>query len=94
MKVRIPTQDVPVIDQATGLMAIEWYDALKNLEKLGLIDLASSAFTTVAQLPASGNRGVCNFVTDANSTTLGSIVAGGGTNKVPVYDDGTNWRIG
>lgn len=47
----------------------------------------------VAALPAA-TLGAKAFVTDANSTTFASIVAGGGANKVPVYSDGTNWRIG
>lgn len=50
-----------------------------------------------AALPHAGNIGARGFVTDATATLsagLGNIVAGGGTNKVPVYDDGTNWRIG
>jgi hypothetical protein len=49
---------------------------------------------TVATLPAVGAAGRCSFVTDANATTFNSIVAGGGANKVPVFSDGTNWRIG
>jgi hypothetical protein len=53
---------------------------------------------TVATLPsASGTTagaGARAFVTDANATTFASIVAGGGANGVPVYSDGTNWRIG
>jgi hypothetical protein len=34
------------------------------------------------------------FVNDASATTFHSIVAGGGANYVPVFYDGTNWRIG
>lgn len=34
------------------------------------------------------------FVSDSNSTTFNAIVAGGGSNAVPVHSDGTNWRIG
>lgn len=49
---------------------------------------------TVAGLPAAGTAGRTAFVTDANATTFASVVAGGGANGVPVYDDGTNWRIG
>lgn len=49
---------------------------------------------TVATLPTVGNAGRRAFVTDSNSTTFNAIVAGGGTNGVPVTDDGTNWRIG
>jgi hypothetical protein len=34
------------------------------------------------------------MVTDATATTFHSIVAGTGSNIVPVFYDGTNWRIG
>lgn len=53
--------------------------------------------TTVAGLPAAGTAGRRAFVTDANTTVilgLGLTVVGGGANNVPVYDDGTNWKIG
>jgi hypothetical protein len=50
--------------------------------------------TTVALLPAAGNSGRRAFVTDATATTFASTVAGGGANRVPVYDDGSNWKIG
>jgi len=36
-------------------------------------------------------------VTDSNATLtagIGAVVAGGGANIVPVFSDGTNWRIG
>lgn len=51
---------------------------------------------TVATLPlaATAGAGTRAFVTDANATTFASIVVGGGANGVPVYSDGTNWRIG
>lgn len=49
---------------------------------------------TVAQLPAAGFIGRRSFVTDATVTTFATTVAGGGANKVPVYDDGSAWRIG
>lgn len=50
--------------------------------------------TTVGALGAATNKGIRRFVTDATATTFASIVAGGGANNVPVYSDGTNWRIG
>lgn len=51
---------------------------------------------TVSALPAAATAGAGAraFVADANATTFASIVAGGGANTVPVYSDGTNWRIG
>lgn len=48
---------------------------------------------TVAQLPAAGTPGRRAYVTDANATTFMSIVSGGGSNVVPVFDNGTNWVI-
>lgn len=55
--------------------------------------------TTVANLPsaASVGQGMRGFVTDSNATLAtghGNAVAGGGANKVPVYSDGSAWRIG
>lgn len=49
---------------------------------------------TVAELPSGAPAGLRSMVTDANATTFASVVAGGGANNVPVYSDGTNWRIG
>ena len=49
---------------------------------------------TVANLPTQVTLGTRTFVTDANATTFNSVVAGGGANLVPVYHDGTDWRIG
>jgi hypothetical protein len=52
--------------------------------------------TTVASLTAAATAGAGAraFVSDATATTFASIVTGGGANPVPVYSDGTNWRIG
>ena len=54
-----------------------------------------SAGETVANLPAAaaGNAGTITYITDANATTIGSTVAGGGSNKVLVWSDGTAWKI-
>ncbi len=55
---------------------------------------------TVAQLPAAGAglRGFRAWVGDASvaytSANVGSTVAGGGANAVPVFCNGTNWVIG
>lgn len=55
--------------------------------------------TTVGGLPAAaaGYLGARAFVTDALTTVilgLGTTVAAGGANKVPVYCDGANWIYG
>lgn len=51
--------------------------------------------TTFAQLPnAVGNTGARAFITDGSTSTFGATVAGGGANFVPVYSNGTNWKVG
>jgi hypothetical protein len=52
-----------------------------------------TAPTLVSRLgtPTAGAR---SMVSDASVTTFASIVVGLGTNTVPVYADGSNWRIG
>jgi hypothetical protein len=51
--------------------------------------------TAFASLVAAGTagQGALAWVTDATATTARSTVAGGGSNKVLVMSDGTNWLI-
>ena len=76
-----------VVDQ-NRRWAPDWYS--------WLVELVQPAPTTVAKLPppATTNAGLRHFVTDATATTFFSVVAGGGANKVPVFSDGADWRIG
>ena len=52
--------------------------------------------TTVANLPtaATAGAGARAFVTDANSTSFNASLVGGGSNAVPVFSTGSEWRIG
>lgn len=82
-------QDAPFsITRSTGDVAIA-----NNLEVSGRVKTTA---TTVSGLPSASaaGAGARSFVTDATATTFASVVAGGGSNAVPVYSDGTNWRIG
>jgi hypothetical protein len=93
--------NVPVYAQAQG-------DARK-FSMTTLVAYLSSAFSTfsassyikvtavtVANLPsaATAGAGARATVSDANATTFNSVVAAGGANTVPVFSDGTAWRIG
>jgi hypothetical protein len=51
---------------------------------------------TVSTLPSAvtSGAGTLAFVTDALLPTFGSTVVGGGAVNVPVYSDGTNWKVG
>ncbi len=62
----------------------------------GVVQSAVYPFSTLSGIasPAAGMRA---FVNDSNQSLAshhGAIVAGGGAHFVPVYHDGTNWRIG
>lgn len=74
-----------------GRVQPDWYSWMEELSRL-----ASPAVTTVSQLPPASvvGAGTRGFVTDATATTFFSVVAGGGSNKVPVVSDGAAWRIG
>jgi len=84
-------------NSATNVLTVAALTVAGNVTVGGIIDAGvtiKTVPTTVALLPAVGTKGRRAFVTDANATTFASIVAAGGTNNLPVYDDGTNWRIG
>ena len=44
--------------------------------------------------PILAGAGTRAFVTDASTNVFGDLLVGLGTNQVPVYSDGTNWKIG
>lgn len=70
-------------------------EVIRNTE-VNFSDLLRSMFfpaCLVSELPVA-LAGVRGFVTDATATTFASAVVGGGSNGVPVYNDGTIWRIG
>jgi hypothetical protein len=82
----IPPPDVAITGPPAWLTAQDWYDYfLEQNVGTGL---------KVAGLPPAGSIGRRRFVIDATVTTFASVVAGGGGNVVPVYDDGITWRIG
>ena len=100
----------PALPQAPEEYQRQYQDQLNNVFRLYFIRLQNivgqletaegiippTTVYTVATLPSAVTSGVGAraFVSDANATTFASTVAGGGANKVPVYSDGTNWKIG
>jgi hypothetical protein len=68
---------------------------LGQLETTGGIIPPTTVYA-VADLPSAvtSGAGARAFVSDANATTFASTVAGGGANNIPVYSDGTDWKIG
>lgn len=56
----------------------------------GMLQLKAYTF---AALPAASQAGRLAMVTDASSPSWNTAVAGGGSSKVMVMDDGTNWIV-
>lgn len=91
----------PALPQAPREYMPAYQDQLNNVLRLyfnrlnRLLDGTDTAYT-VSTLPGAValGLGARAFVTDANSTTFAATVVGGGSNIVPVYSDGTNWKIG
>lgn len=79
------------INRATGAWSINGNFVINA--GFGLV----TAATTVAALPGAPVAGQRAFVTDATVTLtagIGTVVAGGGANGVPLTWDGAAWRIG
>ena len=72
-----------------GIIDITWYLFLFNMWQN-----MSLGVMKVADLPAAGTIGRTAFVTDATSAVFNASVVGGGTNVVPIFDNGTAWVIG
>jgi hypothetical protein len=66
------------------------------LDSLNALAPTTIGVSTVSGLPAAATagQGARRMVTDANATTFNSVVAGGGSNIVPVFSTGSAWRIG
>jgi hypothetical protein len=77
-----------------GNTSVASFSATGNVKAGGLMQ--SGVYTSVIDLPspASGGAGARAFVSTANTTAFYSIVGTGGSNTVPVFSDGTNWRVG
>lgn len=80
------------VDNGSGYILLKLSDNIINQ-----LDSQNIRIVTYSNLPEMPNTGNKAFVTDSSvpaSGNFGNIVSGGGVNFVPVYYDGTNWRIG
>lgn len=92
----IKSSDGNPIEFGTNNTARWTIDASGNLSGKTAATWFSQIAVTVASLPsaATATKGAHLFVSDATATTFNTTVAGGGGNNVPVFSDGTQWRIG
>jgi hypothetical protein len=80
-----------------------YHDQMNNILRLyfnqiqsTLNQLTATTNFLVANLPsaAASGSGARAFVSDATTPTFGNVVVGGGAVRIPVYSDGTDWRVG
>jgi hypothetical protein len=65
-----------------------------NFPSIKVSGSVTTSPSLVAALPAGAPAGTRDFVTDATVATFGAALVGGGALKVPVYSDGTAWKVG
>jgi hypothetical protein len=85
------------IDQLNNVLRL-YFNRLDsfNAQLMASSDIPPITNYTVATLPsaATSGKGARSFVTDALAPTFGATVVTGGSVAVPVYSDGTNWKVG
>ena len=88
--------DVNYQEKLTNTLRLFFNQLNSVLTVLTSAYITNTTIYTVATLPtaSSSNAGTRTFVSDSSVTTFGSTVAGGGTTTVPVYSNGTNWKVG
>ena len=83
-------------DQFANILRLYFNELTSILAVLVNNYTVGSTIYTVADLPdpAVVGAGVRTFVSDSSVTTFNATVAAGGTNTVPVFSNGTNWKVG
>ena len=102
---KIRATKAPALPFAPIQYAQKHQDDLANILRLyftqvdsvvtAMLDTSREVYT-VAKLPDAADAGIGAraFVTDSSVSTFASTVAGGGSTVVPVYSNGTNWKVG
>ena len=83
-------------DQFSNILRLYFNELTTVLSVLVNTYITGSTIYTVANLPAPAvvGAGIRTFVSDSSVTTFNATVTAGGTNTVPVFSNGTNWKVG
>ena len=85
-------------DQVNNILRLYFNQIDSNLSQLSTSAsvIPPTTVFTVATLPSASTSGVGarSFVSDSAGSSFGSTVVGSGGVTVPVYSDGTNWKVG
>lgn len=89
------TDPILLVGNASALVRCNNFGGTANQRGVIRSLVSKTEYYTVAILPSAATFTGCRaMVTDATVTTFASTVVGGGSNIVPVWSDGTNWKIG
>jgi hypothetical protein len=83
-------------DQFANVLRLYFNQLTNTLTSLVSIVNTSSTVYTVNTLPDAAVVGIGarTFVSDSSVTTFNTTVVGGGSNTVPVFSNGTTWKVG
>lgn len=97
----VASDQVPLYSSSQGDARKASFTTIVEFLSAAFTSLRASSYiatnaTTVANLPAAATAGAGAraFVTDATSTTFNAALSGGGANSVPVFSDGSAWKVG
>jgi hypothetical protein len=87
------------LSSSSGNLVVHGNVTANNVTTTGNItttQIVKTGVYTVSSLPTadSAGAGARAFVTDANTVVFGSALTGSAGNAVPVFSNGTTWRIG
>jgi hypothetical protein len=72
---------------------VQALNALQVVLTNNLASVLSVRVSPFSSLPASPAEGMLAGVSDSNTNVWGATIAGGGSNHVLAYFDGTNWTV-
>lgn len=83
-------------DQFSNILRLYFNQLNGTLNSLVAPIVLSTAVYKVSDLPSAvtATAGARTFVSDSSVTTFNATVAGGGANTVPVFSNGTDWKVG
>lgn len=85
------------MDVNNGTGGFKFYSRDNQIFKIRDNGVLENNVLTYSALPSATTAGLRAFINDANTVALGNfgvVISGGGANNVPVFSDGTDWRIG
>jgi len=92
-----PQYDPNYINQLNNVLRL-YFNQIDNIlgQMKASTDVPPLTNYTVTTLPSAvtSGKGARAFVTDALAPVFGATVVTGGAVAVPVYSDGTNWKVG